>query len=63
MQRQRAGCIINISAAAWCDYPYVTYKETKAAMVEFTRPLALDNAPLGVRANVILPGLIDTPMA
>ena len=64
MQRQGSGCIINISSiAAWCDYPYVAYKATKAAVIAFTQQLALDNAPFGVRANVILPGLIDTPMA
>src|SRR3546814_5398225 len=32
-------------------------------MIAFTRQIAIDNAPYGVRANVILPGLIDTPMA
>jgi NAD(P)-dependent dehydrogenase (short-subunit alcohol dehydrogenase family) len=64
MQRQRSGAIVNISSiAAWCDYPYVAYKATKAAMIAFTQQLALDCAPFGVRANVILPGLMDTPMA
>jgi NAD(P)-dependent dehydrogenase (short-subunit alcohol dehydrogenase family) len=64
MQEQRAGSIINISSiAAWSDYPLVAYKATKAAMIAFTQQLALQNAGFGVRANVILPGLMDTPMA
>ena len=64
MREQRAGVIINISSvAAYENYPYVTYKATKAAMVEFTKQLAIHNAEYGVRANVILPGLMDTPMA
>jgi NAD(P)-dependent dehydrogenase (short-subunit alcohol dehydrogenase family) len=64
MRTQRTGAIINISSiAAWVDYPLVVYKATKAAMIAFTQQLALHNAPYGVRANVILPGLIDTPMA
>ncbi len=64
MREQRAGAIINISSiAAWVDYPLVAYKVTKAAMIGFTQQLAIQNAPFGVRANVILPGLMDTPMA
>ena len=64
MRAQRAGAIILISSlAALEDYPLVAYKASKAAMIAFTRQLALENAGYGVRANVILPGLMDTPMA
>jgi NAD(P)-dependent dehydrogenase (short-subunit alcohol dehydrogenase family) len=64
MREQKSGVIINIaSIAAWEEYPYVTYKATKAAMIAFTQQLAIHNAEFGVRANVILPGLMDTPMA
>jgi NAD(P)-dependent dehydrogenase (short-subunit alcohol dehydrogenase family) len=64
MREQRMGSIINISSiAAWIDYPNVVYKATKAAMIAFTQQLALQNAAYGVRANAILPGLMDTPMA
>ena len=31
--------------------------------MSFTKQLAIQNAEYGIRANVILPGLIDTPMA
>jgi NAD(P)-dependent dehydrogenase (short-subunit alcohol dehydrogenase family) len=65
MRRQRTGAIVNISSVAAFEntYPLVTYKATKAAMVAFTQQLALENAPYGIRANCILPGLMDTPMA
>ncbi|HZB90061.1 MAG TPA: SDR family NAD(P)-dependent oxidoreductase [Stellaceae bacterium] len=64
MRRQRAGAIINISSvAAWENYPYVAYKATKAGMIAYTQQLAIHNASYGIRANVILPGLMDTPMA
>jgi NAD(P)-dependent dehydrogenase (short-subunit alcohol dehydrogenase family) len=64
MREQRSGVILNISSvAAWEHYPYVAYKATKAAMIAFTQQLAIQNAEYGVRANVILPGLMDTPMA
>ena len=64
MRAQRAGVIITISSvAAWGQYPNVAYKATKAGMIAFTQQVAIQNAEFGVRANVILPGLIDTPMA
>jgi len=64
MRAQRAGAIIMISSvAAWEQYPNVAYKATKAAMIAFTQQVAIQNAEFGVRANVILPGLMDTPMA
>jgi NAD(P)-dependent dehydrogenase (short-subunit alcohol dehydrogenase family) len=65
MRRQRAGAIVNISSVAAREntYPLVAYKATKAAMIAFTEQLALQNASYGIRANCILPGLMDTPMA
>jgi len=64
MRQQQSGTIINISSmAAITTYPYVAYKATKAAMIAFTEQLAYQNAEYGIRANVILPGLMNTPMA
>ena len=64
MRRQMSGAIINISSmAAITTYPYVAYKATKSAMISFTEQLAYQNAQYGIRANVILPGLMNTPMA
>jgi NAD(P)-dependent dehydrogenase (short-subunit alcohol dehydrogenase family) len=64
MRQQKSGSIINISSmAVITTYPYVAYKATKAAMVSFTEQVAYQNAQYGVRANVILPGLMNTPMA
>jgi NAD(P)-dependent dehydrogenase (short-subunit alcohol dehydrogenase family) len=64
MRKQQSGAIINISSmAVITTYPYVAYKATKSAMVAFTEQLAYQNAQYGIRANVILPGLMDTPMA
>ena len=64
MRQQKSGAIINISSmAAITTYPYVAYKATKSAMIAFTEQLAYQNAQYGIRANVILPGLMNTPMA
>jgi NAD(P)-dependent dehydrogenase (short-subunit alcohol dehydrogenase family) len=62
--RQAQGSIVNIaSMAARNAYPLVGYKTTKAAVVALTENLAAANAHHGVRANAILPGLMNTPMA
>lgn len=65
MQAQRSGVVLAISSvAAWsATYPMVGYKVSKAGMVAFTEQVAARNARYGIRANVILPGLMDTPMA
>jgi NAD(P)-dependent dehydrogenase (short-subunit alcohol dehydrogenase family) len=62
--RDSAGSIVNISSmAARNAYPLVGYKTMKAAVVALTENLAASNARYGVRANCILPGLMNTPMA
>jgi len=61
---QRSGCIINISStSSLAARPTITYKTSKGAVNTMTQHIAMENARHGVRANVILPGLIDTPMA
>jgi NAD(P)-dependent dehydrogenase (short-subunit alcohol dehydrogenase family) len=62
--RETGGSIVNISSmAARNAYPLVGYKTMKAAVVALTENLAAANAAHGVRANAILPGLMNTPMA
>lgn len=64
MVSQRSGCIINVSStASLAARPSVTYKTSKAGVNALTQHIAMENARFGVRANAILPGLIDTPMA
>ena len=65
MERQGGGSIINISSIASIRYtgvPYATYYATKAAMNHLTRTTAVQYAPKKIRVNVILPGLMETPM-
>ena len=64
MREQRSGAITNVSSiAALCVTPAVAYKTSKAGINAYTQSLALGNAKYGIRANVILPGLMETPMA
>lgn len=64
MRQQGGGSIVNISSmAARHDYPYVGYKTTKVAVIGLTEYLAAQHARDNIRVNVILPGLMNTPMA
>ncbi|WP_230531512.1 SDR family NAD(P)-dependent oxidoreductase [Microvirga roseola] len=65
MLRQGGGAIVNISSLAairWTGYPYFAYYATKAAVNQATVALAMQYARQGIRANCIMPGLIDTPL-
>ena len=63
MVAQQSGVILMISSISAIEmYPFVAYKATKAAMIAYVQQLAITYASDGIRANVILPGLMDTPM-
>ncbi len=58
------GAIVNTASVAAEDgqIGQVAYSSSKGGIVGLTLPLARDLAAIGVRANCILPGLIDTPI-
>lgn len=62
--KQTAGCIVNLaSIMALVAGPGLTaYAASKGAVAQFTKALAQDLAPHGIRVNAILPGVIETPM-
>lgn len=65
MMARKSGAIINISSLAsirWTGYPYFAYYTAKGAVNQATVALAMQYAKHGIRANCILPGLIDTPL-
>ena len=64
MTARGRGSIVTISSVAgmrYIGYPHLAYSVTKAAVVQFTRMLAQQYAGSGIRANTVVPGLIDTP--
>lgn len=61
---QEKGVIINISSiAAVCAAGMLAYKTSKAGLNALTHTIAIRYAKKGVRANAIMPGLLNTPMA
>jgi len=65
MEEQGGGAIVNISSIAGIRYlgvPYVSYSATKGAVLQLTQSIALQYAEKNIRANSILPGLMNTPM-
>jgi NAD(P)-dependent dehydrogenase (short-subunit alcohol dehydrogenase family) len=64
MREQGSGSIINISSvAAVCSVGMLAYKTSKAGINALTHTVAMGNARYGIRANAIMPGLMNTPMA
>jgi NAD(P)-dependent dehydrogenase (short-subunit alcohol dehydrogenase family) len=65
MVKHGGGSIINTSSIAGINAGggVMTYRASKAAVIHFTRSLAMDLADHGIRVNCIAPGLIPTGIA
>ena len=68
MLRQEKGTIVNISSVLGLvggddDFATHAYATSKGGAISLTRSIASYYAPRGIRANVICPSLIATPMS
>jgi NAD(P)-dependent dehydrogenase (short-subunit alcohol dehydrogenase family) len=64
MLAQGGGAIVNISSIAsirFTGYPSASYNASKGAINQLTQNIAIQYADKGIRANCVLPGLMDTP--
>ncbi|KAJ3108594.1 hypothetical protein HK100_003416 [Physocladia obscura] len=64
MLRRRAGCIVNVSSVlAFRGVSGASvYSASKAGIIGFTRSLARELGPKGIRVSAIAPGFIETDM-
>jgi len=62
MQDQRSGAIVTTGSISgmFGEPALAAYTASKAAVVNLTRSVAIDNAALGIRANCVCPGWVDT---
>jgi len=64
MRERRKGAVLTVSSVAgtrYLGFPHLGYSVTKAAVIQFTKVVAVEYAAAGIRANCVIPGLIDTP--
>lgn len=63
MRERRSGAIVHISSAAvpTSVAPFLHYTAAKAALENYSRGLALELAPFGIRVNTVSPGRVATP--
>ena len=64
MEKQGGGTVVNVSSVAGirAGRASVAYNASKGAVNQLTQNIAVDYAAKGIRANAVLPGLINTPM-
>lgn len=65
MEENTSGAIVNVSSIAairFTGYPSCAYNASKGAINQLTQNVAIQYASKGIRANCILPGLMNTPM-
>ncbi|MDP9682582.1 NAD(P)-dependent dehydrogenase (short-subunit alcohol dehydrogenase family) [Streptomyces griseoviridis] len=63
MRERRSGAVVHVSSAAvpTSAPPFLHYTAAKAALENYSRGLALELAPFGVRVNAVSPGRTATP--
>ncbi|HWC22751.1 MAG TPA: SDR family NAD(P)-dependent oxidoreductase [Flexivirga sp.] len=65
MKEVQSGAIVNTASTSgirWTGAAQAAYAASKAGVIAFTRSVAVQHAPVGIRANTVIPGQLHTPM-
>lgn len=65
MIAKKRGAIVNVASTSgmrWTGSAQVAYAATKAGVIQMTKVIAVQHAPMGIRANTVVPGQLHTPM-
>lgn len=65
MAERGSGAIVNTASTSgirWTGSAQAAYAATKAGVIQFSRVVAVQYAPKGVRVNTVVPGQLHTPM-
>ena len=63
LMKEKGGSVVNISSiCGTLGTPYMSgYSAAKAAVINCSRAAAAEGAPTGVRVNVVIPAVVETP--
>lgn len=65
MEKQGGGAIVNLASTSGLRFTgaaQVGYAASKAAVIQFSRVVAVQYAAKGIRVNTVIPGQLHTPM-
>ena len=65
MIKKESGAIVNLASTSgirWTGSAQIAYASTKAAVIQFSRVLAIQYAKQNIRVNTVVPGQLHTPM-
>jgi NAD(P)-dependent dehydrogenase (short-subunit alcohol dehydrogenase family) len=65
MITKKSGSIVNVASTSglrWTGSAQVAYAATKAGVIQLSKVVAVQYAPMGVRVNTVVPGQLHTPM-
>jgi NAD(P)-dependent dehydrogenase (short-subunit alcohol dehydrogenase family) len=65
MVPRKSGAIVNVSSTSGIRFSgsaQIGYAASKAGVIQFSRAVAVQYAPHGIRVNTVIPGQLHTPM-
>jgi NAD(P)-dependent dehydrogenase (short-subunit alcohol dehydrogenase family) len=65
MIAKQSGAIVNVASTSgtrWTGSAQVAYAATKAGVIQLSKVVAVQHAPMGIRVNTVVPGQLHTPM-